>query len=120
MAEEEDRSFAPNTVASDRAQMQGPGAEPSTDADRAPGADVAGREPDRSRSGASGALDENRPPSVALGQDDNPQEDWGAEAAPDAVFSANHTRRPLRTEAERGQGAKTRRMNKDIVSRRTP
>ena len=53
-----------------------------------------------------------------LGQGDNPQEDWGEEVAPDAVFSSNHTRRPERTEAERGQGAKTRKMNKDIVSRR--
>jgi hypothetical protein len=35
------------------------------------------------------------------------------------MHSANHTRRGVKTEAERGQGAKTRQMNKDIVSRRT-
>jgi hypothetical protein len=52
-----------------------------------------------------------------LGQGDRPQEDWG-EAAPGATYSANHTRRPVKTEAERGQGVKTRRKNKDIVSRR--
>jgi hypothetical protein len=54
-----------------------------------------------------------------LGQEDNPQEDWGPEGDPQMLHSANHTRRPLKTEAERGQGAKTRRANKDIVSRRT-
>jgi hypothetical protein len=53
-----------------------------------------------------------------LGQDDNPEQDWGEPADPDATFSSNHTRRADRTEAERGQGAKTRQANKDIVSRR--
>lgn len=52
-----------------------------------------------------------------LGQDDKPEQAWG-EPAPDAVFSSNHTRRGVRTEAERGQGAKTRQANKDAVSRR--
>jgi hypothetical protein len=54
-----------------------------------------------------------------LGQSDNPEEDWGEPADPEAVFSSNHTRRAERTEAERSQGAKTRRMNKDMVSRRS-
>lgn len=53
-----------------------------------------------------------------LGQEDRPEEDWGEPADPQAVFSSNHTRRPVRTEAERGQGRKTRAANKDIVSRR--
>jgi hypothetical protein len=109
MAEEEKRSFAPNTVSSNRGRMnRGAGAEPDRNA--------AGQE-------NAGDLGEGTPPSVDvhdLGQEDNPQQDWGEQASPDAVFSANHTRRPVRTEAERGQGAKTRRMNKDIVSRRTP
>jgi hypothetical protein len=52
------------------------------------------------------------------GDQDNPQNDWGDPADPGALHGANHTRRPLRTEAERGQGAKTRRLNKDIISRR--
>lgn len=53
-----------------------------------------------------------------LGQSDRPQESWDEPAAPDATFSSNHSRRPVRTEAERGQGRKTRQANKDIVSRR--
>lgn len=51
-----------------------------------------------------------------LGQTDRPEEDWG-EAAEGATFSSNHTRRPG-IEAERGQGAKTRRASKDQISRR--
>lgn len=54
-----------------------------------------------------------------LGQDDRPQEDWGEPADEGAVFSSNHTSRAERTEAERGQGSKTRQLNKDIVSRRS-
>lgn len=50
-----------------------------------------------------------------LGQDDRPQEDWGEPAAEGAVFSSNHTRR---SDVDVGQGSKTRRANKDIVSRR--
>ena len=53
-----------------------------------------------------------------VGQSDKPQEEWGETAGPEAVFSSNHSRRGVATEAERGQGAKTRRLNKDIVSRR--
>ena len=44
---------------------------------------------------------------------------WGAESEEGATFSSNNTRKGIRTEAERGQGAKTRRMTKDIISRRT-
>lgn len=54
-----------------------------------------------------------------LGEADNPQADWGEATDGAAVHGANHTRRPLKTEAERGQGARTRKLNKDIVSRRT-
>lgn len=53
-----------------------------------------------------------------LGQADKPEQDWG-EAAEGATYSANHTRRADHTEAERGQGAKTRAANKDQVSRRS-
>jgi hypothetical protein len=111
MAEEEERSFAPNTVSSNRGQVQG-GVGESAEPDR----DAAGQE-------SVGDLGEGTPPNVDvhnLGQEDNPQQEWGEQAGQDAVFSTNPTRRPVRTEAERGQGAKTRRMNKDIVSRRTP
>ncbi|HEX5378630.1 MAG TPA: hypothetical protein VFW47_08645 [Phenylobacterium sp.] len=48
---------------------------------------------------------------------DNPQLDWG-EAEPGAQHGRTHTRRPIKTEAERGQGPKTRLLNKDIVSGR--
>jgi hypothetical protein len=70
---------------------------------------------------AAGDLGAGTPANVdvhKLGQEDRPQEDWGEPAAAEATFSSNHTRRPLRTEAERGQGNKTRKANKDIVSRR--
>jgi hypothetical protein len=54
-----------------------------------------------------------------VGQDDKPEQDWGEEADEGLVRSANHSRRGVKSEAERGQGAKTRRLNKDIVSRRS-
>ena len=53
------------------------------------------------------------------GISDNPQEDWGAPMDEGATYSANHTRRPVKTEAERGQGPKTRSATKDQISRRT-
>lgn len=80
---------------------------------------------DRNRAGMqqAGDLGAGTPPNVDvhdLGQDDNPQAEWGDEVDEDMMHSADHTRRPERTEAERGQGAKTRRMTKDIISRRAP
>ena len=54
-----------------------------------------------------------------LGQRDNPQEDWGDAPDEGTVHSSNHSRRGEKTEAERGQGVKTRAHFKDIVSRRT-
>jgi hypothetical protein len=65
------------------------------------------------RTDASTGLDPH-----AIGQSDDPQEDWGEPMGGEAVHSSNHARRPIRTEADRGQGAKTRQMNKDIISRR--
>ncbi len=53
-----------------------------------------------------------------LGQPDVPEDDWGDPAGEGATYSANHTRRPVKTEAERGQGRKTRRARKDQISRR--
>ncbi len=84
--DDEDRSFAPNRVSSER------------------------------------DLGEGTPANVDvhdLGQEDKPEAAWGGETEEGAVYSANHTRRPIRTEAERGQGLKTRKLNKDIVSRRS-
>jgi hypothetical protein len=54
-----------------------------------------------------------------LGQEDRPEEDWGEAADEGTMFSSNNTRRGVKTEAERSQGAKTRAHNKDIVSRRS-
>jgi hypothetical protein len=54
-----------------------------------------------------------------LGQEDTPEADWGEEGDEGMTHSANHTRRGIKTEAERGQGKRTRQLNKDIVSRRT-
>ena len=87
----------------------------------APAAEAA---PDRNAAGMDdvrGDLGAGTPPNVdvhKLGQEDRPQEDWGEPADEGAMFSANHTRRAEKTEAERSQGAKTRQANKDIVSRR--
>jgi len=170
MAEDEKRTFAPGTVSSNRAQMQGLGVgqkemnmqqapnrdtyatapqrtEPfderlddTTNADRPEQADFgeAGREgrggaraapgadlDDRNRAGLqqAGDLGAGTPGGVDvhdLGQDDEPMQDWGDEVDEEMMHSADHTRRPERTEAERGQGAKTRRMTKDIISRRAP
>jgi hypothetical protein len=80
--------------------------------------------PDRNAAGIddAGDLGAGTPPNVdihKLGQEDDPQEDWGDPAAEGTMHSSNHTRRGVKSEAERGQGAKTRRLNKDIVSRRT-
>jgi hypothetical protein len=121
--------------------------DPTTNADRPSQADFAGQEPGdlaeeaRSFSGTSsegpgaalddrdaagldeaGDLGASTPAGVDihdLGQRDAPQEDWGEAAGEEATFSSNHSRKGVRTEAERGQGAKTRQHNKDQISRRT-
>jgi hypothetical protein len=92
----ENRSFDATTPQANRAAEQGPGAgRKKLNVRRSKG-----REP---------------PP---LGEGENPQEDWGAPADEGATYSANHLRRPVKTEAERGQGKKTRAARKDQISRR--
>jgi hypothetical protein len=54
-----------------------------------------------------------------LDQPNEPQDDWGDPADEGALYSANHTRRPVKTEADRGQGKKTRTARKDQISRRS-
>ncbi|HEY3697596.1 hypothetical protein [Phenylobacterium sp.] len=44
----------------------------------------------------------------------NPQDDWG-EPDPKAIHGENHTRRPDKTEAERGQGRRTVERNREIA-----
>jgi len=57
-------------------------------------------------------------PSPPTAITDNPQEDWGEPADEGATYSANHATRGEKSDAERGQGAKTRKASKDIISRR--
>lgn len=142
MADNE-RTLRTSKPAANRARMQGVGGEPADRGAGAPskspgdGAQPRGeaeREPrafataanldDRNAAGLDdtrGDLGASTPAGVDvhdLGQEDKPEADWGEEGGEGLTHSANHTRRGVKQEAERGQGAKTRRMNKDIVSRR--
>jgi hypothetical protein len=104
MADQEDRSFSPGP------RRDGWGLDPDLGRDEAGLGDV------------DGDLGAGTPANVdvhKLGQEDRPEQDWGEPAGEGATHSANHTRRAEKTEAERGQGGKTRAYNKDIVSRRT-
>ena len=95
---EKDRTFSPTQVEADRTRMQGNG--------------VGQRELDLQR-------DPNRPQGADqydFDGDDNPQED-GGDPAGAAQTGANHTRRPERTEAMRGQGPKTRAAQKSEINR---
>ncbi|MCR5873621.1 hypothetical protein LRS10_05180 [Phenylobacterium sp. J426] len=88
---------------------------PPEESNAAPARNVAGL------GDVDGDLGAGTPPNVdvhKLGQDDKPEQDWGEPADEGAMFSSNNTRRGVKTEAERGQGAKTRAANKDIFSRR--
>ena len=105
------------------APSRGTGEPRSFGSDDQPGDGDMAETPDRNAAGtdSAGDLGEGVPANVdihKLGQEDNPEEDWGDPAGEGVMHSANHTRRGLKTEAERGQGAKTRQANKDIVSRR--
>lgn len=105
---DEDRTFETKTAA-------------ARDQAREPGAGLDDR--NAAGLGEAGDLGAGTPAGVDihdLGQKDRPEEEWGEEDVTDEgiMHSSNHTRRPIKTEAERGQGAKTRRMTKDIISRR--
>jgi hypothetical protein len=105
---DEDRTFQPTPAQGNRTDLQGsPGDDPRRTA---------------SAPGESAQLGSGTPANVDIhktGDDDNPEADWGEAVDQGAEFSANHTRRSEKTEAERGQGAKTRKLHKDIISRRT-
>ena len=111
-----DPSQGPGDGAQPRGEVRGPDegrtfAEPSANLD------------DRNAAGLddAGDLGAGTPSNVDvhdLDQRDNPEADWGEEGDEGLMHSANHSRRGVKTEAERGQGAKTRRANQDIVSRR--
>lgn len=155
---DEDRTFTPSTVSSNRTQMQGGGVgqeemnlqqspnrgQGATEADRTEGWDNDPAGSDRNapasafseaggddadgmaeaRSFEQSGAEEPSEPRFGqatqaqfdpndIGERDDPQLDWG-EPEPGAVFSSNHTRRPEKTEAERGQGPRTRARNKEI------
>ena len=61
---------------------------------------------------------ENRSFEPATPQADRPENDRGEPADEGATYPANHTRRPVKTEADRGQGKKTRQAQKDQINRR--
>jgi hypothetical protein len=139
----ENRSFEPTTPQANRSVEQGLGVgQKEMDAQRDPNRDqhatdprrtepfdsegaarADGEAPDRNAAGMEGGepLGEGTPANVDIhdaGQPDAPQDDWGEPADEGATYSANHTRRPVKTEADRGQGRKTRAAQKDQVSRR--
>jgi hypothetical protein len=132
------RSFqpTPGTLQANRAVEQGQGVgRMELDAQRDPSRHLGGLDPqrqlpfdapERPRRDGDGRLASRKPArSLAKGpeigdvaQGDNPEEDWGEPADEGATYSANHTRRPAKTEADRGQGKKTRAARKDQFSRR--
>ena len=112
--------------AGDPSEAPGDGARPRDEVGREarPFADSATRLDDRNAAGLAdaGDLGAGTPAGVDvhdLGQEDKPEEDGGEDAGEGLAHSANPTRRGIKSEAERGQGAKTRRLNKDIISRRS-
>lgn len=140
-----DRTFQTSTPAANRAETQGLGVgQKELNAQRAPNRDQHAIDPERTEpfdtgtargSGearsfddrdsagaeAAGDLGAGTPAGVDihdLGQDEKPEQAWGDETDEGLAHSANHTRRGIKTEAERGQGAKTRQRTKDIISRR--
>jgi hypothetical protein len=142
---EDDRTFRTSTPAANRAEMQGLGVgQREMDAQRAPSPGQYATEPQRPEpfeneaaraAGPGRGLDDRDAAGLDdeaqfgagtpagldvhdIGGEDNPQEDWGDETDAGLMHSANHTRRPIKTEAERGQGRKTRAATKDIISRR--
>ena len=95
---DEDRTFSPSQTGASRTREQGNG--------------VGQREMDLQR-------DPSRPRTADqydFDGDDNPQED-GGDPSMEAQTGGNHTRRPDRTEAMRGQGPKTREAQKAEINR---
>lgn len=139
---DEDRTFSPSTVSANRTQMQGNGVgQEEMNLQRAPNRSQGATEADRTQGwdndpagagddlGGGAGDEESAEPRLGqgtqanldprdIGERDDPQLDWG-EPEPGAVFSSNNTRRPEKTEAERGQGPLTRARNKEINSGRT-
>jgi hypothetical protein len=72
--------------------------------------------------GRAQAAPRSQLPRAALDDSDaarlegDPAQDFGEAMGEDATFASDHARRPVRNDV--GQGLKTRRRHKDIVSRR--
>ena len=120
----DDRGQASSDMGSGAVSQGGANASGAARQDRSFDAGQGGGGDDRNAAGVdqSGDLGEGTPANVdihKLGQEDNPEQDWGEPAGEGAMHSQTNTRRGEKTEAERGQGAKTRAFNKDQVSRRT-
>jgi hypothetical protein len=139
--DDEPRTFSPTPTGATRAREQGLGVgQQELDSQGDPGGDGGPIAPDRTepfrtesgpdapadRDGISDAAARTDPTMVGTPPNldphdfedgDSPQLDWG-ESEPEAVHGATHTRRPVTTEAERGQGLKTRQRNKEINSGR--
>ena len=64
-------------------------------------------------------LDAQREPAInpPLLEEANPEEDWG-QPIEGATYSANHSLRGRKSDAQRGPGRKTRAATKDAISRR--
>lgn len=141
---DENRSFDPSPQQANRSVEQGLGVgQKAMDAQRDPNRDQQATDPgrtepfdkdkgigqggdlgDRNAAGINGReeLGTGTPASVDihdLDQADKPEEDWGEPADEGTMHSRTNTRRGVKTEAERGQGPKTRSAQKDQVSRRT-
>ena len=108
------RHYTPTTQETNRAREQGAGmGQRDLDTQRDAGEideETRSFDPDPALTGTPANVD---PHDFEDG--DSPQLEWG-DPAPDAIYSSTHTRRPVKTEAERGQGLKTRQRNKQIVS----
>ncbi len=108
------RSYSPTQQEANRAREQGAGVgQRDLDAQRDPNQveeETRSFAPDPAMTGTPANVD---PHDFEDG--DSPQLEWG-EPAPEAQYGANHSRRPVKSEAERGQGRKTRDRNKQIVS----
>jgi len=94
---DEDRTFDPSTPQVNRGREQGLG--------------MGQRELDAQDDPAGAA-----PAPQGVSRSD--EEDWGEPAGEGAAYSANHATRGEKTDAERGPGRKTRKAQKDQISRR--
>jgi hypothetical protein len=99
---DEDRSFDLSEIEVNRSRQQGLG--------------VGQRELERQHDPEQSL---QTPLELQEGSSGNAEEEWGEPADEGAAYSANHATRGEKTDAERGQGAKTRKATKDAISRRT-